>query len=137
MKSKIEKILIVTCVYMFVILFSFFYDLAVLKHYNAMPEEYNPRIRLTTILFVGLLAGLTGGFIQVNFLERWLRNNPYWKSLLYIFLAYTGVFLFVATLGGIIYSTRSFSHAPFSSETLSYIVKQMGSPEYLKNYSLA
>ncbi|MBX2846501.1 MAG: adenylate/guanylate cyclase domain-containing protein [Saprospiraceae bacterium] len=136
MNTKAKKIGVITAVYLTVIILSFLYDLAVLKHFNAIPETFNIRIRLSTILFVGLFAGLTGGFIQVTFLEDWLRNNPYWKSLLYIVLAYSALFLVVATLGGFIYATRLSGNSFFHPKHFDYVLQQMGSPEYVKNFFL-
>ena len=63
-------------------------------------------------LIVAISAGLIGGIVTVNLMERWLRRLVFWKALLYLIIAYTLTALLVGSLGAL-YITSEDLCVPF------------------------
>lgn len=77
----------------------FFYEFLLLVSNNALTSRFDFHSMFTANLIVGISAGVLGGFFTINLMENWLRSNPYWKALVYIFLSYTGTAVVVTILG--------------------------------------
>ena len=81
----------------------FFYEFLTLYSNGILDSNYDFSQAFWSNFIVGLTAGIIGGTLTVNLMDRWLRNNAFWKALLYITITYIIGALVVSTIGALYY----------------------------------
>lgn len=97
-RRELHKILWVTAIWVFLSVCQAIYDHMLLL---AAGVETPPTIFWTN-LFINImattLAGLIGGAILVGYLQRWIRNHPYGRAIVFILVAFTLIICFVTLI---------------------------------------
>lgn len=96
LKGQIAKILWITFFWILVSVIQYANGYATLLYFEHDLSELNTIHFLYASLITGGLAGLLGGTSIVFFWERWLRTVSYNRSLIYIIISYTFIFLVVS-----------------------------------------
>lgn len=93
----------------------FFYEFLTLYSNNALDSGYDFKQSFSANLIVAVTAGVIGGTLTVNLMDRWLRNNAFWKALAYITLTYIVGAMVVSTFGALYYYSEELG-LPFYHE---------------------
>ncbi len=93
----------------------FFYEFLTLYSNGILDSDYDFPQAFWSNFIVALSAGIIGGTLTVNLMDRWLRNNAFWKALVYITLTYFIGALVVSTFGALYYYSEELG-LPFYSE---------------------
>lgn len=112
----------------------FFYEFITLKSNGVLTSNYDLYSAVMANLIVGISAGLIGGIITVNLMERWLRRLVFWKALLYLIIAYTVTALLVGSFGSIYITSENLGVPLYSPEVLQQTFYFFGSWLFIKNY---
>lgn len=97
----------------------FFYEFLTLYSNGVLSSSYDFEQAFTANLIVAITAGIIGGTITVNLMDRWLRNNAFWKALVYITITYIAAALLVSTFGALYYYSEELG-LPFYHEDVLY-----------------
>lgn len=81
----------------------FYFEYYTLISYNALTTEYDFKQAFMSHLIMAVSAGLIGGIVTVNLMEKWLRKYAFWKALSLITIAYTLAALVVSAIVGLYY----------------------------------
>ena len=100
----------------------FLYEYLTLVDNNALTSEYDFTISFRTNLLVSVIAGLIGGTLTLNFMERSLRKYAFGKALVVIAITYLFVALIVSLIGGAYFYSDSLGK-PFHSQEVIDAVK--------------
>ena len=112
----------------------FFYEYFTLKSNNVLSSEFDFEGAFTANLLIGIIAGLVGGILTVNLMERWLRKESFWKALLYIIGTYTIAAVLISTFGSLYFNSDDLG-LPFLHRDVLYQTQLFfGSWLFLKNY---
>ena len=79
----------------------FFYEYLTLNSNGALDSNYDFIQAFSANLIVAVTAGIIGGTLTVNLMDRWLRNNAFWKALVYITVTYFIGAIVVSTFGAL------------------------------------
>lgn len=112
----------------------FFYEFITLKSNGVLSSSYDLYSAVMANLIVAISAGLIGGIITVNLMERWLRRLVFWKALLYLILAYTLTAFLVGSLGSMYITSEELGVSFFSQEVFTQTFYFFGSWLFIKNY---
>lgn len=114
----------------------FFYDYYTLYSNNGLTSEYDFEQAFIANLIVCVMAGLVGGIITVNLMERWLRKYVFPRALLQMIVAYTGTALLISLLGAIYYYSEDLGVSLFAPEVLEQIGPFFTKWIFIKNFFL-
>ncbi|MGJ8667225.1 MAG: adenylate/guanylate cyclase domain-containing protein [Patiriisocius sp.] len=114
----------------------FFYEYYTLLANNALTSEYDFQQSFTANLIVGVLAGLIGGVLTVNLMERWLRKHSFLRALLQIVIAYTLTAIVVSFFGGLYYFSEELGVGMFNHEVVELMIPFFGEFIFIKNFLL-
>ena len=81
----------------------FYFEYYTLLSYNALTTEYDFEQAFMANLIMAISAGLIGGIVTVNLMERWLRKYAFWKALVLITITYVIAALLVSSIAGLYY----------------------------------
>ncbi len=98
LKNQLIKVFWITIFWLLVAILQYGVSYATLVNFNYDLDKINSNQFLFGSLLTGLIAGILGGTCMVFFWEKWLRTKSYKRSLFYIFLSYTAIYLVVATI---------------------------------------
>lgn len=93
---------------------TFFYEYFTLKDYNALTSAYDFYQAFIANLIMAVVAGLAGGIVTINLMERWLRKHAFWRALLYILITYIIAALLVSATAGFYYYSEELG-LPFNA----------------------
>jgi|TARA_R100000750_G_scaffold62907_1_gene58959 adenylate cyclase len=85
-------------------------------------------------LIVAISAGLIGGIVTVNLMERWLRRLVFWKALLYLIIAYTVTAFLVGAIGALYITSEDLGVPFYTLEVLQQTISFFGTWLFIKNY---
>lgn len=100
----------------------FFYEFLTLRSNNVLSSDFDFQSAFTTNLVVGICAGLVGGILVVNMMERWIRKKPFLRALLYIVITYIFTAVLVSTIGVLYYYSADLG-LPFYHPNVLYQVQ--------------
>ena len=102
----------------------FFYEYLTLIDNGVLSSAYDFEQNFIANMIVAIIAGLIGGIVTVNLMDRWLRKNAFWKALLYIVGTYVVAALAVSAIGAAYYYSEDlgipFYHARVWQEVYSF-----------------
>ena len=127
LKSQSEKVAWITFFWVLVSLSQFTRGYLALIQFNCALDEINVLAFLQANLITGIVAGLIGGTTMVLFWENWLRTKPYGWALVNIVWSFSLIFLVVAVITGVFFSTTQFGVSLFSKELLQALWNQFTS----------
>lgn len=81
----------------------FYFEYYTLVSEKALTSAYDFKQAFMANLIMAVSAGLIGGIVTVNLMERWLRKYAFWKALILITLTYTIAALLVSSIAGLYY----------------------------------
>jgi adenylate cyclase len=112
----------------------FFYEFFTLQSEGVLSSAFDFKSAFTANLIVAICAGLIGGILTVNLMERWLRKNAFWKALLYITILYTVAAFVISTIGALYFNSQKLG-LPFYHEDVLYEVQLLfGTWFFIKNF---
>ncbi|MAP55022.1 adenylate/guanylate cyclase domain-containing protein [Altibacter sp.] len=112
----------------------FFYEYFTLISNGVLSSSFDFQQAFTANLIVGISAGIIGGIVTVNLMERWLRKHAFWKALLYIVIAYVIAALMVSTIGALYFYSED-AGLPFYHPDVIYEVQLFfGTWLFIKNF---
>jgi len=112
----------------------FFYEFITLKSNGVLSSSYDFYSAVMANLIVAISAGLIGGIVTVNLMERWLRRVVFWKALLYLIIAYTVTAFLVGAIGALYITSEDLGVPFYTSEVLQQTVSFFGTWLFIKNY---
>lgn len=112
----------------------FIYDFIILSSNNALPANYNFLAAFIAYLIVTICAGIIGGTLTVNLMERWLRKYRFWVALCLIILAYTLVAFFVGTIGNLLITSKELRLPMFDAKVWEELPLFFGKAIFVRNY---
>lgn len=98
LRNQIVKVLWITFFWILVSGLQYANGYGTLLYFEHDLSEINTDLFFYASLITGSLAGILGGASMVFFWERWLRTISYRRSLFYIIISYTLVFMVVGIL---------------------------------------
>lgn len=111
----------------------FFYEYYTLKSNGVLNSSYDFRSAFIANLIVAISAGLIGGIVTVNLMEKWLRKYAFWKALIYISLAYIVTALIISVLGALYIYSEEFGLPFYHLEVLEEVFYFFSTWLFLKN----
>tara|TARA_B100000809_G_scaffold110921_2_gene109502 strand:- start:34643 stop:35716 length:1074 start_codon:yes stop_codon:yes gene_type:complete len=101
----INKVAIITIAYVFITLFLFFFNCAMISSpYSLGPsKEFSVDSYLITSILTGLVAGVLGGMLLVSVNNQLFRRRSFKSAMLITLLAYVAVFLLVVLVSTFAY----------------------------------
>ena len=111
----------------------FFYEYFTLKSNGVLSSAYDFKQAFVTNLIVAVMAGLIGGIVTVNLMERWLRIHAFWKALLYIIITYFVAAILISAFGGLYFYSEDFGLPFYHPDVLAEMKIFMNSWFFLKN----
>lgn len=112
----------------------FFYEMITLSTNGVLSSSYDFNSAFTANLIVAVSAGLVGGVLTVNLMERWLRYFAFWKALLLIIFVYSIVALVISFFGSLYITSKDLSLPLFHNEVIWESLFFFGTWMFLKNY---
>src|SRR5690606_28119180 len=112
----------------------FFYEFITLKSNGVLSSSYDFYSAVMANLIVAVSAGIIGGIVTVNLMERWLRRLVFWKALLYLILAYTLTAFLVGTIGALYINSEELGIPFYNWEVLRETLYFFGTWLFIKNY---
>ena len=95
-KSDISKVMVISIAFVLINGYMTFFTESVISAFSLGPNEnYVPDENLLLSSIIGLIAGISGGWVLVFVNNRLFRKKSYNYALKVTFLAYTIVFLFI------------------------------------------
>ncbi|NNM23519.1 MAG: adenylate/guanylate cyclase domain-containing protein [Flavobacteriaceae bacterium] len=86
----------------------FFYEYFTLIENKVLSTSYDFEQSFLANLLVAVTAGIIGGIITVNLMDRWLRNNSFIVALSYIVVTYIIAALLVSTIGALYFYSEEY-----------------------------
>lgn len=112
----------------------FFYEFITLKSNGVLSSSYDFHSAVIANLIVAVSAGIIGGVVTVNLMERWLRTQVFWKALLYLFLAYTVTAFLVGFIGALYMTSENLGIPFYNSEVIWQTFGFFTTWLFIKNY---
>ena len=112
----------------------FFYEFFTLKSYSALTSEYDFTQAFTANLVVAISAGLIGGIVTINLMERWVRKHAFWKALVYITLSYAITAIIISSLGALYYYSIELDQSFYNPQVLQEVQYFFTEWIFLKNF---
>ncbi len=112
----------------------FFYEFITLKSNGVLSSSYDFYSAVIANFIVAISAGIIGGVVTVNLMERWLRRLVFWKALLYLIITYTLTALLVGSIGALYMGSENLDLPFYNAEVLQEIIYFFGSWLFIKNY---
>ncbi|HNP66884.1 MAG TPA: adenylate/guanylate cyclase domain-containing protein [Aequorivita sp.] len=112
----------------------FFYEFITLKSNGVLSSSYDFYSAVMANLIVAISAGLIGGIVTVNLMERWLRRLVFWKALLYLIIAYTVTAFLVGAIGALYITSEDLGVPFYTLEVLQQTISFFGTWLFIKNY---
>ncbi|QNJ98450.1 adenylate/guanylate cyclase domain-containing protein [Constantimarinum furrinae] len=112
----------------------FFYEYFTLVSNGVLSSTFDFKQAFTANLIVGVSAGLIGGLITVNLMEKWLRVYPFGRALLFITITYIAAALMVSTIGALYYYSEKLGMPFYSDPVLFDVYQFFGTWLFLKNF---
>ncbi|EDM44685.1 putative adenylate/guanylate cyclase [unidentified eubacterium SCB49] len=101
-----RRALLVLFSWTFIAMVLFYFEYYTLISYRALTSDYDFKQAFISHLIMAVSAGLIGGFVTVNLMERWLRKYAFWKALLFITITYVIAALLVSSIVGLYYYSQ-------------------------------
>lgn len=121
LKNQLIKVFWITIFWLLVAVLQYGNSYATLVNFNYDFTNINTNQFLLGSIITGLVAGILGGTCMVFFWEKWLRTKSYRKSLLYIFLSYSAIYLVVATISRSFFYSLRLNSSILNSQLWSYV----------------
>ena len=134
--SQGEKVLWITFFWTFISIVQFLFGYSILSHFECDLHGLSALSFLGSSLLTGITAGLIGGSSMVLFWEKWLRSKSYARSLLYILLSYSVIFLIVTLITGLFFHTHRLHLSIFHLEVWRALLGQVTSVGVVQNFLL-
>lgn len=99
----------------------FFYEYLTLLDNDALTSEYDFLISFKASLLVSVIAGLIGGTVTLNFMERSLRKYAFGKALIVIAIIYIVVALMISLIGSAFYYSDYLGKSFHSKEVIAAV----------------
>ncbi|WP_157809611.1 adenylate/guanylate cyclase domain-containing protein [Ulvibacter sp. MAR_2010_11] len=112
----------------------FFYEYFTLISHNVLSSSFDFNQAFIANLIVAVSAGLIGGIVTVNLMERWLRKNAFWKALVYITIAYCVAALLVSTFGALYFYSEELSLPFYHTDVVYQVQIFFGTWLFIKNF---
>lgn len=112
----------------------FFYEYFTLINKGVLSSSYDFKSAFTANSIASVIAGILGGVITVNLMERWLRMHEFWKALLYIVLVYVATALLVSTVGALYLKSDDLGLPVYHPDVVSSLTAFFGSWLFIKNF---
>ena len=111
----------------------FFYEYFTLQDHNALTSAYDFLVAFQANLLVSTVAGIIGGTLTVNFMERSLRKYAFAKALTIIIGTYIIGAYIISFVGSIFYYSDYLGAPLFSPEVLAEVREFFTSWLFLKS----
>ncbi|MDX1462937.1 MAG: adenylate/guanylate cyclase domain-containing protein [Marinirhabdus sp.] len=112
----------------------FFYEFLTLYSNGILDSDYDFQQAFRANLIVAVSAGIIGGTLTVNLMDRWLRHNAFWKALVYITITYIFAALVVSTFGALYYYSEELGLPFYNNQVLEAFKAFFGTWLFLKNF---
>lgn len=112
----------------------FFYEFLTLYSNGVLDSSYDFQQAFRANLIVAISAGVIGGTLTVNLMDRWLRNNAFWKALIYITITYVIGALVVSTFGALYYYSEELGLPFYHEDVLEAFKNFFRTWLFLKNF---
>ncbi len=112
----------------------FFYEFITLKSNGVLSSSYDFYSAVVANLIVAVSAGIIGGVVTVNLMERWLRQLVFWRALVYLIIAYSVMALLVGSIGALYINSEELGLPFYDSEVLSGVGPFFTTWLFIKNY---
>ena len=99
----------------------FLYEYLTLVDNNALTSEFDFTLAFRANLMVSVIAGVIGGTLTINFMERSLRKYAFGKALIVITITYLFVALIVSLIGSAYFYSDSLGKPVQSKEVIDAI----------------
>ncbi|MDW3645684.1 MAG: adenylate/guanylate cyclase domain-containing protein [Bacteroidia bacterium] len=134
LKKQLEKVFWITFSWVLISLWSFMNGYNTLKLLNCDLEGMDPSLYFSGSILTGVLAGVFGGTVMVFLWESWLRILTYGRSLFFIFLSFSLVYLMVSIPTNLYMATNLLDASLFSTEVWNWVLANHLKFESLENY---
>lgn len=114
----------------------FFYDYYTLKSNNVLTSAYDFEQAFTANLIVCVMAGLIGGVVTVNLMERWLRKYVFPRALFQMIIVYTVTALLISFFGAVYYYSEELGVSLFNPAVIEQIGPFFTEWIFIKNFFL-
>ncbi len=112
----------------------FFYEFLTLYSNGILSSSYDFWQSFQANLIVAVTAGVIGGTVTVNLMDRWLRNYEFWRALLYITFTYIVGALIVSTVGALYYYSEGIGLPFYHEDVLAAFLKFFETWLFIKNF---
>ncbi|WP_432410585.1 adenylate/guanylate cyclase domain-containing protein [Rasiella sp. SM2506] len=112
----------------------FFYEFLTLYSNGILDSDYDFNQSFYANLIVAVTAGIIGGTLTVNLMDRWLRNNAFWKALLYITVAYVIGAMVVSTFGALYFYSEELGLPFYDAQVTVKFKAFFGTWLFIKNF---
>lgn len=134
LRGQIIKVLWITLFWILVSMLQYANGYGTLLYFGHDLSELNANLFFYASLITGSIAGLLGGSSMVFFWERWLRTISYRRSLFYIIISYSLVFIIVAIISHLYNYALQNNLSVFDPEVIASIGTSMPFKPMLFNY---
>ncbi len=135
LRSQLLKVLWITIFWLLVAMLQYGNSYATLVNFNYDLDNLNTNQFLFGSIITGLVAGILGGTCMVFFWEKWLRTKSYKRSLFYIFLSYTAIYLVVATISRAFFYSIRFNIPFFDAQLLQQLESDFSAIAHFDSYA--
>ncbi len=132
-KTLMIKVLWITFFWFLASNFFLFIERSVVTTYGCNPIYDFMDLFIANTL-AALMAGLMGGAFVLFVMEKWLRDLPYLKAILYIFLSYTLIYYIIATVASSYLSIQYLNKPAFSLEVNTEVWNYLTSGGSFRSY---
>ena len=133
-KGRIKNVLKITFAWIIISQCVFFYETSVIYYYKCEPVNYDFITIYLANLMSGVLAGLMGGYLVVELMEKWIRNISYIKVLRNLSIGYTIVFYFISICTAFFVASNEVGKPFFHPEVLDEIWQFITGLQHLRSY---
>ncbi|MEP2937237.1 MAG: adenylate/guanylate cyclase domain-containing protein [Gilvibacter sp.] len=112
----------------------FFYEYYTLSSNNVYNSSYDFLSNFIANLIIAVTAGIIGGTITINLMEKALRRYAFIKALFLIFILYTITAVLISAIGVLYIKSEDLNLPMFHSEVIEELLFFFGSWMFIKNY---
>lgn len=112
----------------------FFYEYYTLSSHNVYNSSYDFLSGFIANLIVAVGAGIIGGTITINLMEKALRRYAFIKALFIIFLLYTVTAVLISAAGALYIKSADLNLPMYDPEVIEELLFFFGSWMFIKNY---
>ena len=134
LRGQIIKVLWITLFWILVSMLQYGTGYGTLLYFEHDLSGINTNLFLYASLITGSIAGLLGGTSMVFFWERWLRTISYRRSLFYIIISYTLVFLIVSIISQLYNYALQTNLSVFDPEVIAFMSTSVAFKAMFFNY---